>query len=524
MRAIECIPESLWDNFENETLSVLKKLEIRGISIDSRTLQKGELFVAIEGAQYPSTYFLKEVSAKGAAGILLQRKENLIALRQSDSSSNEEENYNKIGLTPLLFTKIDPRFLIGPIANKIFPRKPSYLFAVTGTNGKTSVSFFIRDIMAYLGFPAAALGTIGIYIKKGVQESIGHKMSLTSPDAIFLHKALQDLHIAEGVEAVALEASSHGLHQGRLLGLTLSAAGFTNFTQDHLDYHPDMEAYFYAKSLLFNKLLDAEKPAILNADIPQYNALKEITEERNHKVISYGYKGETFRFKKIMPAQTGSHIEVDILSKPYTLFLPLIGEFQIYNAFCALGMVMGALEINTTSPLFSKMIEALQNVKAPPGRVEYVGVTPKGAAIYVDYAHTPDAFERVLKTLRPYAEGDVWILFGCGGDRDPYKRALMGEMASLYADHIVLTDDNPRSEDPEIIRQMIKDGIRDKLSKVMEIPDRYQALFKIIPALKKGDILLLAGKGHEEGQIMGKTLLPYNDKKAAAEVIEYLQK
>lgn len=521
MRAIECIPEFLWKEFDLEALNILKTLEIQGVSQDSRTLQKGDLFIALDGTRYDAIHFVKEAVERGAIAILLQKRKKE-DFKNIEETLEEREGIFYIKSVPFLFTKNDPRAIVGHMAACIYPKKPKYIFAVTGTNGKTSVSFFIRDIMVGLGFPAAAMGTIGIFVKNNKEKEYIEKVSsLTTPDSITLYKMLCQLSY-QGVEAVALEASSHGLDQGRLLGISLSAAGFTNLTPEHLDYHPTMEEYFQAKSLLFKDLLPSGKTAVLNADSPEYAALKVIVEENQQKLISYGYKGDTFQFKDIRPDQKGSFLDINIGSTPYTLFLPIVGEFQVYNVFCALGMVMGALGIEPSSPKFLELLKTVALLKAPPGRLEYIGETSKGAAVYVDYAHTPDAFERVLKTLRPYAKGDLWILFGCGGDRDPYKRPLMGKIACLNADHIVLTDDNPRMENPETIRKMIKIGISKETGKVTEIPDRRQALLKIIPSLKRGDILLLAGKGHEEGQIIGKEIFPYNDAKTAREILQNL--
>ncbi|MGB0719317.1 MAG: UDP-N-acetylmuramoyl-L-alanyl-D-glutamate--2,6-diaminopimelate ligase, partial [Bdellovibrionales bacterium] len=355
---------------------------------------------------------------------------------------------------------------------------------VTGTNGKTSVVHFAKQIWAALGYHAENMGTLS--------------GAMTTPYPVAIHEKLAAL-ADNGVTHLALEASSHGLDQYRLDGVNIKAAGFTNLSRDHLDYHADMDAYLAAKSRLFNGLLGEGDVAVLNADIPEYERLTTQTKAR---VLSYGRKGEDLKILSITPTETGQDCEFKINNETHRIDINLVGEFQIYNLLCALGLVLSEGGINA-----EKAVKTLEKITGVRGRLEFVSGHPRGAGIYIDYAHTPDALENVLNALRPHTSGNLVCLFGCGGDRDTGKRPQMGDIATRLADRVVITDDNPRSEDPAAIRAAIMAAAPD----AREIPDRRKAINHCVSSLQSGDVLLVAGKGHEQGQILAGQTLPFDD-------------
>jgi UDP-N-acetylmuramoyl-L-alanyl-D-glutamate--2,6-diaminopimelate ligase len=397
----------------------------------------------------------------------------------------------------------DPRHALAVLAARFYGRQPKTICAVTGTNGKTSVADFTRQLWTALGHKAASLGTLGIRAP-----GFSVKGALTTPDPVALHASLARL-AAEGVERLAIEASSHGIEQSRLDGLTLTAAAFTNLTRDHLDYHGDMESYRAAKLRLFDALLPRGATAVLNADSPEYEVFSTLCHLRGHKVVSYGANGADFRLDEVTPRAHGQRISFAAQGKRYDSELTLVGSFQAHNALAALGLVVAAGEE------LAAAAAALPRIVGAPGRLQLVATHPSGAPVYVDYAHTPDALETVLRALRPHADRRLVVVFGCGGDRDRGKRPQMGRIACELADSVFITDDNPRSEDPAAIRA----AIREACPHATEIGDRAEAIYRAASELTAGDVLVLAGKGHESGQIVGTTVRPFDDAEVARAAI-----
>jgi UDP-N-acetylmuramoyl-L-alanyl-D-glutamate--2,6-diaminopimelate ligase len=400
------------------------------------------------------------------------------------------------------------------LAAQFYGRQPETIVAVTGTNGKSSTVHFVRQIWEVLGHRAASLGTLGI-------EGAGVKRagSMTTPDPVTLHAELATL-AQEGITHLAMEASSHGLDQYRLDGVRVKAAGFTNLSRDHLDYHKDMEGYRAAKARLFAEILEPGGTAVLNADVPEYEALKHLCEERGVRVIGYGRAagGSGLHLVSLEPLPNGQAIEVEIEGVTEKFTLPLIGEFQAMNALCALGLVIA--EHPDDAAYIHEAVKALEALKPAPGRLQPVSGHPSGAAVYVDYAHTPDALSHALGALRPHTAGRLVCLFGCGGDRDHGKRPLMGDVAVKLADRVIVTDDNPRSEDPASIRREILGGAPGAL----EIEGRAKAIQVALEGLDAGDVLLIAGKGHERGQIFADRTEPFDDVEEAEKAIGRLKR
>ena len=465
MQIIDFFPELLLKEMSPFDLERLKTHESSGLSIDTRTLRKGDFFIALKGRGSAGALFLKEAIERGASGVLISATD-----LKNLHTQGEESILKSISFW------VSPRETceyVADMAALYYPFKPEYLMAVTGTNGKTSVSFFVHQIMYALGLPSAALGTVGLFVLGGhhTQEEIKYS-NLTTPDVVKVHKILSEL-FDQGVQSLVLEASSHGIDQNRLKGLTFSSAAFTNFSQDHLDYHGSMAEYFDVKCRLFQEILLPGKTAVLNADIPEFDRLEKIVRKRKQHLLTYGLRGEDLRLLNLKSHDNALEMEFEVWGEKHSVRLPLIGNYQAHNVLCALGLVMGALKITShDTEILNKAIQVLSYLQPPPGRLEFVGKTRLGASVYVDYAHTPDAFERVLTSLRPHTKRRLWILFGCGGDRDSIKRSLMGKMAYQYADFVVITDDNPRSEDPKNIRKQVMEYIPECASNVFEIPDR----------------------------------------------------
>lgn len=460
-----------------------ENVDVTGITSDSRQVKKGYLFVALPSLRGGNINdHIKEALKKGASVIITQPD-----IRFAYDSY------------PINFIASDnPRKDLARIASKWYEKVPEHCVAVTGTNGKTSVVEFVRQFWMASNFKGVSIGTLGVRDSKG---EIIREGSLTSPETLLLHEILNDL--AENkVTHVALEASSHGLDQYRLDEVPLQAAAFTNFSQDHLDYHGDMRSYFDAKLRLFRELLPTEATAILNADVPEYAPLLEVCEKRNLKCLTYGKKASDLKLLDVVALNHGQKLYLEIQNQKVDVHLPLIGRFQAMNVLCAAGLCLATgVELKT-------IIESLQKLKPVPGRVEFVGKTKSGGTVYVDYAHTPDALMRMLEAVRSHSsENKLVVVFGCGGDRDVTKRFLMGQIASELADQVIVTDDNPRTEDPAQIRQAILNGC----PKAEEIGNRKEAIEKGINALEAGDILVVAGKGHEVGQIIGAEIHPFSD-------------
>jgi UDP-N-acetylmuramoyl-L-alanyl-D-glutamate--2,6-diaminopimelate ligase len=397
----------------------------------------------------------------------------------------------------------NPRRALALAAARFYPMQPATIAAVTGTSGKTSVAAFTRQIWQRLGDTAASIGTIGLVSPKRTIYG-----SLTTPDPIALHRQLDQI-AREGVTHLAFEASSHGLDQYRLDGVRIAAGGFTNLTRDHMDYHPDVAHYLGAKLRLFRDLVAAGGPAVISADHDCSPQVFAAARKRGLRIIAVGRnadgEGEGIRLVAAAVEGFAQTLELEHHGRHYRIKLPLVGEFQIENALVAAGLAIG------TGSDPGDVLAALEHLEGAKGRLERVG-EHNGAPIFVDYAHKPDALAKALQALRPYARRKLIVVFGCGGDRDAGKRPLMGAIASENADQVIITDDNPRSESPEKIRAAILDAAKG----AEEIGDRAEAIKAGISALQPGDALLIAGKGHETGQIIGDTTLPFSDHDAVA--------
>ena len=401
----------------------------------------------------------------------------------------------------------DVRHALAKAAAAFYAAQPATIVAITGTSGKTSIAAFCRQIWLMLGHPAASLGTIGI-----VAPTNSVYGSLTTPDPIGLHASLAGL-AKDGVTHLALEASSHGIEQKRLDGVHLAAAAFTNLSRDHLDYHGTLDDYLAAKMRLFEILLPKGCPAVINADSDVADTVIATCKARGLDVFTVGRHGDSLRLAQVIPDDLAVTLKLEIGGRSVTASLPLAGEFQVSNALVAAGLC-----IATGSPI-DGVLTALATLEGAPGRLQLVG--RRGTApVFVDYAHKPDALDKVLTTLRPLTRGDLIVVFGCGGDRDQGKRPIMGEIASRLADRVIVTDDNPRSEVATAIRAAILAGATGR-AETVEVGDRAKAIDNAVASLRDGDVLVIAGKGHETGQIVGDTVLPFSDLDAALTALRH---
>jgi UDP-N-acetylmuramoyl-L-alanyl-D-glutamate--2,6-diaminopimelate ligase len=466
--------------------------EILGLTADSRAVQPGFLFAALPGSRQDGRSFAADAVTRGAVAILTD-KVDALALRA--------EQRDRIAIV----ADENPHRRLALLAARFHCRQPRTIGAVTGTNGKTSVVHFTREIWTAIGRPAASLGTLGLVSPAGRRPG-----ALTTPDPVALHRDLAEL-AGQGIEHVAIEASSHGLHQFRLDGLTVAAAAFTNLTRDHLDYHANMAHYRAAKDRLFTALLSPGGYAVLNRDSDEFARLEALCRDDGHPVIAYGADpAADLRLVACVPQVGGQALVLELFGKRRELTLPLAGEFQAMNALAALGLVVA-----TGAPA-DAATGALASLTGVPGRLQFVAEHEGGGAIVVDYAHTPDALATVLAALRPHALGRLIALFGCGGDRDAGKRPLMGEVGARLADRVYITDDNPRTELPAKIRRAILEAVPNAI----EIGDRRQAIATAIAELAPDDLLVIAGKGHETGQIVGNETYPFDDAAIAREFAE----
>ena len=486
---------------ERRAIAGLETIEIAGLTADSRMVRPGYLFAALPGVRTAGTDFIGEAARRGAIGVLAPTGTKLAD-----------------GLPPLaLIEDPQPRRLFAQMAAAFYGAQPERVVAVTGTSGKSSTVSFARQIWTLLGHSAASLGTLGIE-----SEPITRYGTLTTADPVELHADLAALAQA-GVDHAAMEASSHGLDQYRLDGVRLCTAGFTSFGRDHLDYHPTVEAYLGAKLRLFTEVLQPGGVAVLNADIPEFAQLATAAREAGHPVISYGKTGRELRIDRRTPTAAGQHVTLSIYEREANITFPLAGKFQLMNALCALGLVIAADLANpmeaSQDPWFGWLTGALTRLSGVRGRLEHVATLANGAAVYVDYAHKPDALEAVLQALRPHTTGSLVAVFGCGGDRDPGKRPIMGEIATRLADRVIVTDDNPRSENAAKIRAAVLAGAPG----ATEIADRAEAIAAGIHGLGAGDILVVAGKGHEQGQIVGNVVRPFDDATVVRAVVAEMQ-
>ncbi len=462
--------------------------QITGLSVDSRDVLPGHLFAALPGNKVHGGEFIQYALRMGAGAILTDREGAAIARAELAASD-----------TALVLAE-DPRQALAYAAALWFGAQPDVLVAITGTNGKTSVATFIRQIWGALGFDAVNLGTTGV--EGAFQAPLAH----TTPEPITLHRALADITRA-GITHAAMEASSHGLAQRRLDGVQLTAAAFTNFSQDHLDYHVSFEEYFQAKAGLFLRVLPEDGVGVVNIDDPRGVEIVNIAHDRGQDVIAVGRaRGADLCITGQRFDATGQELLFEWNDVARQVRLPLIGGFQGDNVMLAAGLAIAAGA--DPAQVFSVLCE-LTTVR---GRMQLAATRANGGAVFVDFAHTPDALSTALKALRPHVMGRIIAVVGAGGDRDQTKRPLMGQAAAENADVVFVTDDNPRFEDPAVIRQMVMLGC----PQANEVPDRAEAILRAVDALQPGDALLIAGKGHESGQIIGDDIFPFDDAEQAS--------
>lgn len=468
---------NLADLFPEQTFD--KNVEINGLSSDSRQIKNGFLYAALQTLSLDGNKYIEAAIDNGAVAILA----NDISLKSK---------YQNV----CFIKSANPNKDFSLVASRFYPNQPKNICAVTGTNGKTSIADFIRQTIHSCGKNAASIGTLGV-IKNNLSPIV---FPNTTPETVALHQRLDTL-AQEGFDFVAMEASSHGICEYRLGGIKIKVAGFTNLTLDHLDYHKTMDNYYKAKEMLFTELLEDGGTAVLNADSDVFERLNKACIQAGKKVISYGYNGTDIKLLEELPTDNGQKLRLIFEGKERELFIPLAGNFQALNALCALGMA-SALTHDSEG-----IFQAMSRIKGAKGRLEYVGTTTSGGTVYVDYAHTPDALENVIEAMRPHTQNKLHVLFGCGGDRDNSKRPIMGRIAAEKADEVYISDDNPRTENPEEIRRQIMMGCPHAYN----IAGREKAIQFAISKLGQGDVLIVAGKGHETGQyIMGK-VYPFSD-------------
>ncbi|GBF26112.1 UDP-N-acetylmuramoyl-L-alanyl-D-glutamate--2, 6-diaminopimelate ligase [bacterium MnTg02] len=473
-------------DFEQDGEFAAADIVIRGLTADSREVVPGYLFAALSGTETDGARFVADAISRGAAAILIR----------TDKAAEIPKGIPVIA-------DPEPRRRLALMAARFYGSQPNCTVAVTGTNGKTSVASFVRQIWQAQKLNAASLGTIGL-VTKSVREPIPY----TTPEPVFLHKMLARIS-QEGVTHLALETSSHGLAQHRVDGVRFAAAAFTNISRDHLDYHADFEDYFAQKLRLFSELLPDDAATIVDLDSEGASRVAEIARVRGHKLFSVGHAGENLKLLAREREGYRQNLTVRWKGSDYQIKLPLVGGFQASNALVAAGLSL----VTGSDP--DAVFQALGNLKGAAGRLDYAGKTISGAPIFIDYAHTPDALKNALEALRPYAAGHLDVVFGCGGDRDKGKRPQMGEIAAALADRVTVTDDNPRREDAATIRSEIMAAATG----AVEIGDRSDAIAAAIGALGAGDLLLVAGKGHETGQIIGEKVIPYSDYNAVRDVL-----
>ncbi|MEO1028104.1 MAG: UDP-N-acetylmuramoyl-L-alanyl-D-glutamate--2,6-diaminopimelate ligase [Pseudomonadota bacterium] len=466
-------------NWTAEFEKWLNPKDVKGLTADSRQVEPGFIFAALKGVVADGRDFIPSAIQNGA-----------IAIVGEDLPPFEGARAINVA---------DARLYFAHLAAYLYPNHPATIVAVTGTNGKSSTVDFLRQIWAHSGIKAASMGTLGAIGPEGAID-LGH----TTPDPVAIHQTLQTLS-RQGVTHVAMEASSHGLEQKRMHAVPLTGGAFTNLTQDHLDYHPTMEDYRAAKLRLINELTPAGASFVINYDSPEASAFEAAAKSKGLDILGVGWRGVDLKISELMPKAVGQSVFLNWRGEDTRVELPLIGEFQALNALTAAGLAL------TQGMSFPSVCAAMEHLQPVKGRLEFVGKTNEGAGVFVDYAHTPDGLDVLLRAARPHTAGKLSVVFGCGGDRDPFKRPKMGEIAIRQADRVIITDDNPRSEDPAAIRKSVLDGAIG----AQEIGDRADAIAAAIKGLEKGDTLVIAGKGHETGQIVGDQILPFSDQETA---------
>ncbi|MDR1365972.1 MAG: UDP-N-acetylmuramoyl-L-alanyl-D-glutamate--2,6-diaminopimelate ligase [Holosporales bacterium] len=483
-------------------------LEVSGVCLHSSNVFGGVLFVAIPGNKYDGFSYVDSAIAGGAGAILcsLDRIEQICGStakdRVFDPSSKQIWLFRSDNNGVVFLFSVNVRKTLSQIVSHFYDRTSADVIGVTGTDGKSSVVDFLRQLWFLNGHASASIGTLGV-LRGGEKYFSLSSHIATTPDVISLCETVKSL-ANEGINKIAIEASSHGLDQHRIDGINFKVACFTNLSHDHLDYHGNMDRYLLAKKRLFSEILNKDGVAIINLDSPQAPELIDTCRVRKIKVINYGRSCKAdIHVKNVKVELNSQTVQMSVFGKTYSdVRIPLAGDFQIYNTLCTIATLSG---MNDADEL-SKYIALLPNLKGVPGRMEFIS-SINDAAVYVDFAHTPEGFVNILSTLRPRTHSKLKILFGCGGDRDKRKRPLMGKTACEMADEVFITDDNPRSEFPEQIRREILAGG----SKMLECPDRKEAIMQALKTLKPGDVLVIAGKGHEQFQIFKDYVVPFND-------------
>jgi len=466
-----------------------KSPPFENLTLDSRNVKPNTFFMALKGTSINGEGFIVDAIQKGATGI---------------ATSRETAKYYAAQYPHIFFIGTDNvRLLVSCLSKIFYPIQPETVVAITGTNGKTSTADFTRQLWETLGKKSASLGTLGMHSSVYILEK-----RLTTPEAPYLHQTLQDLE-SHGITHLAMEASSHGLEQCRLENVMFKAAGFTNITPEHLDYHETMAEYLEAKLGLFRRVLPATGICVLNADVSEFEKVAAACGPKT--ILSYGKHGTDIKIQSVEPLSHGQKVSLVIWGDSFEVNFPLIGAFQLYNALCALGLVLAC-----DKTILKEAVQALETLQSIPGRLEYIASTKTGASVYIDYAHTPDSIENLLTSLRHHTKNHLHIVFGGGGDRDPSTRAPRGALAENLADFLYVCDDNPRTEDPEAIRKQILSACPS----AKEIPDRVEAIHEAIHNLKTGDILVVAGKGREFGQLVQGSILPFDDAGVIMETIE----
>lgn len=482
---------------QGNKIDSIQSLEILGVNSDSRLVQCGEIFGVFSPNLDQALMHVEQALGRGVKVMVVSQK--LMQHIQSKSYVSDA----------VWIVCERPRQIFAKLTSKFYGTHPQNCVAVTGTAGKTSVCSLVLQLWKHLNIPSASMGTLGLHhsTEDLVME---YTLTLTTPDPVSMHKCLAELK-QSGTDHIVMEASSHGLDQCRLDGLRFKVAAFTSFSQDHLDYHPTMDVYFAAKLRLFEDLITKDGWAVLNADIPEYDALMDACVMRNHPIYSYGQHGKFMRLKSMTINKNGQRLVLEINNVDHVVQFPLMGRTQVYNLMCALTIVI------TMGSKVGAVLNAVERIVPVPGRLNFAGQCSNGAMIYVDYAHKPQALELVLKDMRHYCKGRLFVVFGCGGDRDRDKRAIMGRIAHDFADVVIVTDDNPRTEEPASIRQQIL----SESPSAIEVGDRKKAIEYAIQSLSPTDILIIAGNGHEKHQIVGSQKIPFDDMQVVSDYLNH---
>jgi len=464
---------------------------IKGISCDSKKILKNFIFVATKGENNDGHKYIFDAIKKGAIFIVIERKEL-------------EKNLKKKKIN-FIYTK-NSRLFLSKIASNFYVNQPKNIFAVTGTNGKTSVAFITNEIWRNCNIKSASIGTLGV-----ISDEYKKKLELTTENSVEIHKILSILH-KKKINHICCEASSHGLDQHRLDNIKLDVAAFTNISHDHFDYHKNFKNYFNSKMRLFLKVLKKGGVAIINSDLPETKKILNLCKKNKIKTFTYGYNSTDLKLVTFYKENNIQKIIINHKNKIFNYTIPIIGDFQIYNSLCAICLAyFSGISIN-------KCLKAIKKIPQIPGRLESITIPnkmKKRISIFIDYAHTPDALKKTLQTLKKNSV-KLSVVFGCGGDRDKKKRSLMGKIANSLADKIYITDDNPRYEPAKKIRK----EIISNCPKAIEIKNRYLAIKKAINSCEEGENLLIAGKGHEDYQIIGKKIYKFSDKETVLEILK----